>query len=830
VKHTDDVLNDSIHDRKTIFSEEVTCKLDWSKVYESGKMNNIYISWNPSINQCRRTIHFELFPEPISSASIFDNSLFNNFKKVQILISLSPHSEPNETRLLFEKHRKEVNGILYEIRYNLYAFNKYRLFFPTECFKTFEVREDEVNDVINDTMIFEQNNVQDNYILTIEAIPLAHLNSLFPDNYQYRNPQDPLCNIKAPKQNSKCIDCSVNDFGVLERWSDPIMMSLSIYAWYETEIVEIPFQEVTQFLRMTVSDLSKKKFKLNILEPCDLEIRVEGSIDEKYAIKISKFFKYKNSYVNMRSNGYSSNNFNQTKNVYLANNSVFRKKANSLFFKGKKGSFQVLFDKRAIGSKNNGFEPELEEILDYIYQDQQSDKITITIIAYSNELHSSYKASYSKIKEAPPYKQNFTEYKLESRTVGTEKFKFELPKKGGLVFTRELKGEWNEQNNFGDNKFNIQTFQKFHQNPGYVVTIKDDCQVQVKVEIDNKNSEKCLYKLNIFEIKDNYNLENILDYDDYITASTLTTNVLFLSKNKNGYLFLLFASFQDFFSSFKMTITSDIELESYKDSSKGICRLPWVEDFTGSIEPFAGGWIKMHNFLFNQSFIIIVGNSMENIKEELFIELSSSDKQQHIGVSVINLSSIKTLVEINDDDMNKVKTNQAFLAELNSFYLKVPQGIYMIIPTSYEPLENTERIVYDLKIFCSIGFKFKKINSFNPLQNFSKSISMVDQVILNLDMVKETVDLMVVIESIDMEDDSNQYLDFIMESKNEDDKFNFRKSVNLEKESFYHHSFKIADIKEITLGLASKTDRWLKLNLHIYSNQRNAFEITSIDE
>ena len=234
------------------------------------------------------------------------------------------------------------------------------------------------------------------------------------------------------------------------------------------------------------------------------------------------------------------------------------------------------------------------------------------------------------------------------------------------------------------------------------------------------------------------------------------------SKNKNGYLILLFACFPDFYSKFKLTISSDIKLDSFRDNSKGICRMPWVEDFTGSIEPLCGGWIKMHNFLFNQSFIIIIGEKFSNKKEELFIELSSTDKTQHIGVSVISLSSVKTLVEINEDDMNKVKTNQAFLAELNSFYLKIPQGIYMIVPTSYEPLENIENIIYNLKIFCSIGFKFKKINSFIPAHKFSKRISMVDQIIFNLEMQTPNSDLMVVLESLDTDDDNNQYLDFIL--------------------------------------------------------------------
>ena len=704
-------------------------------------------------------IHFTVSPQPISSDSIFDNSLFNNYKKNQILISLSPHNEPNETRLILEKHKVKHEGILYEIRYNLYAFNRHRILLPSECFKTLEIREDENNDVINDTMIFEQNNIQDNYILTIEAIPLAHLRSVFPEEYDYYNPSDDLCKIKAPRKGKKYIDCDVDEFGVPERWPEEIVMSLNIFAWYETEIMEIPFKEVTQIFKMSLNELSDQKFKLKILKACDIEIRIEGGIQYKFAVKISKFSRYRNSF--REGEGIKTNGINTTKNVYLVQNNVSRRKANSLRFKAKEGTFLVNFGKTLCNSSDNGYESEVESRLEHLYSDQRQESVMITIMSYGNELHPSYKQSMNRIKNSTPYRNKTKTHKIESRHSKEEFFNFEMPQKGGLKFTKSMDWEWNEGNNFGDNKFGIMTFQKFHQNPGFLVTIKEDCQVQVEVLVENYRHDKCGYKLNIFEITNTYELENILDYDEYQREKRLTTDILFLSKNNNGYLFLLVAMYSDFQSKFSINIQSDIELLTMKKNTSGICKLPWVEKFQGSIAPKNGGWIKMHNFLLNQSFIIILGETMSNEVQQIFIELSSANKTQHIGVSIIPLSSLKNLCHVDESEIEAVNTNPAFLAEMNAFYLKIPQGTYMIIPTTFEPLELGEKLDYELKIFSSIGFKFKKMPAYKPRQEINSIITMVDQSIFQLEILVDKCEIMIVIESMESDNENVQVLDFI---------------------------------------------------------------------
>lgn len=304
---------------------------------------------------------------------------------MQILISLSPHSEPNETRIILEKHRAERQGVQYEIRYNLYAFNRHRVSLPTECFKTLEVREDQGADVINDTMIFEQNSVQDNYILTIEAIPLAHLGSVFSSDrvdlshsalvdaedqlpvYEYYNVDDPLTK-KKPKSGKDFVDCDVDELGVTEHFPEDIVMSLSIFAYYETEILEIPFKEVTQVFHMFIGDVQNQKFKLKMIESCDLEIRIEGGVESQFAIKVSKFSRYRNSYRDA-----SMGSMTQTRNVYIAQNQKSRRKANNLRFRAKEGTFLVLFEEKAAKTTASS-KTKSDRIMEHLYGDNRHDE------------------------------------------------------------------------------------------------------------------------------------------------------------------------------------------------------------------------------------------------------------------------------------------------------------------------------------------------------------------------------------------------------------------------------------------------------------------------
>lgn len=388
------------------------------------------------------------------------------------------------------------------------------------------------------------------------------------------------------------------------------------------------------------------------------------------------------------------------------------------------------------------------------------------MFAFGKKLHRNYKESVNSIKNSPMYKQKTTQYQIASRFFEKERFKFEVPSKGGLRFKKNLKGEWSSDNNFGDNKFGIQTFQKFHQNPGFIITVKEDTQINITAVVDGYKDSQHGFKLNIFEIQDNYDMENILDYDDFVKDKKLVTDVLFLSKNKNGYLFLMVALHNSFRSAFSLTIQSDHELASVKDNANGICKLPWLESFTGSVESRCGGWVKMHNFLFNQSFIIILGDVDDpndgTKEEELFLELCSENSTQHIGVSVISLKHLKSLCVLDEQEMDSVSTNPAFLAETNTFYLKLHRGVYMIVPTTFEPLEYPDRLDYSLKIYGSVGFKFKQMPAFPPVSHRVQALTMVDQIVYSLESFSTTNDIMIVLESIDNDPESYQVLEFLV--------------------------------------------------------------------
>ena len=59
---------------------------------------------------------------------------------------------------------------------------------------------------------------------------------------------------------------------------------------------------------------------------------------------------------------------------------------------------------------------------------------------------------------------------------------------------------------------------------------------------------------------------------------------------------------------------------------------------------------------------------------------------------------------------------------------------------------------------------------------------------------------------------------------------NYRKTVHLEKENFYHKILSFEKKDTLTLAFASKIERWLKLNLIIYSNVPDSFNFSKILE
>ena len=209
-----------------------------------------------------------------------DSSVFNNYKKTQLLISLTPHKEKNECKFIFERHRAKKNPVNYEVRIRLFGYNKTRMRASTDCYKEIIIREDESFDVIADTMIFEECNEYDNYIMTIEAVPQAFLQSL-DSEYGYKNLEDPLMFRDSQ---------DYFDQGKL-KVKENLLMSLSLYCWFETEIVPIPFRELAQKKSFIFSNLDTILFKFEVEVETEFEIKIEGFSSFKYSIGIKRMLK-----------------------------------------------------------------------------------------------------------------------------------------------------------------------------------------------------------------------------------------------------------------------------------------------------------------------------------------------------------------------------------------------------------------------------------------------------------------------------------------------------------------------------------------------------------
>ena len=95
-------------------------------LYNNNQIENLYINWNPTIYTFWKKLHFEVNAKFKVNDSPFYNPAFKANRYGQILLTISPHKEQAETRLILEKHKNKEN-INYKIKYYLFHFYNNRL-------------------------------------------------------------------------------------------------------------------------------------------------------------------------------------------------------------------------------------------------------------------------------------------------------------------------------------------------------------------------------------------------------------------------------------------------------------------------------------------------------------------------------------------------------------------------------------------------------------------------------------------------------------------------------------------------------------------------------
>ena len=66
---------------------------NWEILYDSGRIQNLYINWNPTIYNFRKTVHFAVPVKFQNLKNEFYNPKFQAQRYGQILFTVNPHDE-----------------------------------------------------------------------------------------------------------------------------------------------------------------------------------------------------------------------------------------------------------------------------------------------------------------------------------------------------------------------------------------------------------------------------------------------------------------------------------------------------------------------------------------------------------------------------------------------------------------------------------------------------------------------------------------------------------------------------------------------------------------
>lgn len=725
-------------------SESEVVDLDWDEQFNTLSLNNFYVNWNPAMNKYRRRLHFDLSPENYFADDFIDSTIFNNYRKKQLMVSLSAHSSKNECKFIFERHRQNKTSVHYEIRIRLFGYNLTRMRAATDCYKEARIREDQGFDIISDTMIFEECDDFDNYILVIEAIPQAFLQNLR-DDYDYAQPEDPLLSPDSQ---------DYFDRGKLKVKED-LLMSLSLYCWYETEIVPIPFRELAQTKAFVLGQLENMIIKLSVLHQTEFELRVDGFFGFKYAIGITTVLRC------FGSDGRPTH-FTDSEQ-FLSRNRIPRAKANILTVQLDAGDYFLhFFESPSIDhSTEDPQDQEYKAVCDK-YFFKRAKHCKVQIFAFNQNYSESFAASVERIRNAPESVENLSRILVKSRCLEQMFFEASVIQKFGLSHTQRLVGHWLPAVNKEPVKFDLTGFQNYHRNPGYVVSLDTDSQLVFSVKPKRTKNPKCVYKLCIFEISDNFDSKSVHEPEQFTAQTNYETNVFFLPKNRNGYLVLLVPRFVDYSGEFELTIKADHPLANIMPNSSGICKLPWTKQFVGTVNDYQGGTRKFHSFFLNKHFIFSIDKRPKVDSEDLYLEILSDNPKKNLGALIIPVESEEQLFRKGLEDVSIAKVNKVFLSEFNTLHMKAHPGLYLVVPTTFTPMPKGESLNYTLKVFSSAQFSLKVERDFELQQVIKRELRQNQRVKYKMSIEDQQADVVLVIKGVESGKSELQVIDLVL--------------------------------------------------------------------
>lgn len=585
---------------------------------------------------------------------------------------------------MFERHRAPDRHVKYEVSVRIYGKNSSRQRVPSTCLKRLSVREDVCFDVFQEALVFEACDTYDNYIMVIDLVPQALRQALDPA-YNYANARDPLMSAEA--------------MDALKAGRMParesVMMSLSLYCWYDADLAVIPFRELAQKQTFEFYNLRKVMIELTVVRSAEFEFRVRGRLGKSYKIVVAKATGAGESLVD----GSDSDQGDEPFIRHTGQNDT----GNILVCELTAGSYLAYFIEAAPAKKSRscGAQKKYLKLLKSKFCDPLDTRYAVGIHAYGQNYASDYASSVRRIESKQAISTSSNGVLSQLAYIDQMYFHAGVVRRPELAHTRCLSGKWTPTANRPARRFNVRGPQDFHFNPGFVISPDGHCQLLLRVVPKNAMSRKKQYKVCLYSISADFGLESIEESEYVLLSRSYVSGTLCLPKNANGYLLVLVPRSVDVVADFEITAKSDTAIADIRSSQRGVCNWGFARTCDGVFRKWQGGTIKAYRFFLNSHWIIYVQGPESGGQRtaSLYLELRAKTKSKsHIGLYVFRIKLPKKLHALSPPEISQIHSNRVFLPDFASLHVQVSPGHHMIVPTTFTESAPGEQLEFQLKV------------------------------------------------------------------------------------------------------------------------------------
>ena len=714
---------------------------DWEADFNAGAFGNFYVNWNPAINKYRLKLHFAAGVRPGRRERFIESWALNNYRKTQVLVSLSPHSHRNECKFVFELSRRASGRVDYDVRVRLFGFNQTRMRMSTECYKENRIPASACFEVFADIMVFEECDEFDMYVMVIELLPPR----------ESRPPSLPRESEtgQTEKTQSRAEQRGRPPSRQALGGTPGEVMSLTCLCWFETEIGLIPFKKLVQTCSLEFDNLQNVVVQVDVLRPVECEFRIEGRELCKYRLAITHPILNLTEAPTHRDRHFHRDHLSQNHSMHARGNIL------TMFLEP--GQYFV-----------HVFESKLKSKPDFPSESRRPSlpvaaaKYTLEFLAFEEAFSDDFESSVREVRarEETAHKQG--QVLLKTRCLETEYLLPRVVQKFALPLTHRESGQWHPSSNQSQLVADFHVPRLVHRNPGFVVLLNESCQLCVSVRLDCDVDLYRTFKVCVFEIDGHFDFKLLFSSGLVTTSARFVSDTLYLPQNANGYLVLVVPKFREATAHFEATFHSDRALRSVSPSRSRICHFPFSLDASARIDPGAGGSTSHHQFFLNRGFTLNITRGPKRHPEQLLVEVLNLDaaSSAKIGFYVFPLTTAQPLCKFQLTEFAQpLSGTKVFFRAYNLHFGLWRPGKYLLVPTTFDPLESAPAVELSLRVFCTARVTLQPTSRFLRAFAETRQIRRSRHATFRLE-VSGATRLMLVVKGVDCEWELARPVDF----------------------------------------------------------------------